>query len=73
MQEQTHQQHETISVGIPAEILESLDRINAGLGSVLSLLEVESERSEACHGVHCLLAMIKMQLDQMAEELCPAA
>nr|WP_116385534.1 DUF1484 family protein [Cupriavidus taiwanensis] len=31
------------------------------LGSVLSLLEVESERSEGCHGVHCLLAMIKMR------------
>ncbi|WP_439685922.1 DUF1484 domain-containing protein [Cupriavidus oxalaticus] len=70
MQEKTHQ-HETILVGIPAEALESLDRIKAGLGSVLSLLEVESERSEACHGVHCLLAMIKMQLDQMAETLCP--
>ncbi|MFJ4294006.1 hypothetical protein ACIP1U_30200 [Cupriavidus sp. NPDC089707] len=72
MQVKTHQQHETIFVGIPAETLESLDRIKAGLGSVLSLLEVESERSEACHGVHCLLAMIKLQLDQMAEELCPA-
>ncbi|MGN5476327.1 hypothetical protein ACTMU2_02920 [Cupriavidus basilensis] len=72
MQEKTHQQHETIFVGIPADTLESLDRIKAGLGSVLSLLEVESERSEACHGVHCLLAMIKIQLDQMAEELCPA-
>ncbi len=72
MQEKTHPQHKTIFVGIPADTLESLDRIKAGLGSVLSLLEVESERSEACHGVHCLLAMIKMQLDQMAEELCPA-
>ncbi|KAF7962565.1 hypothetical protein AWV80_20345 [Cupriavidus sp. UYMU48A] len=57
---------------IPGECLESLDRIKASLGSVLSLLEVESEHSEACHGVHCLLTMIKMQLDQMAEELCPA-
>lgn len=56
-----------------AKPLSSLDRIKAGLGSVLSLLEVESERLQACHGVHCLLAMIKTQLDLMAEELCPVA
>ncbi|SPA02279.1 conserved hypothetical protein [Cupriavidus taiwanensis] len=73
MQEKPHPQHETIFIGIPAETLESLDRIQAGLGSVLSLLEVESERSEGCHGVHCLLAMIKMQVDQMAEALHPEA
>ncbi|WP_434034611.1 hypothetical protein [Cupriavidus sp. a3] len=73
MQEKVHQQREAIIVGIPAETLESLDRIKAGLGSVLSLLEVESERLQACHGVHCLLAMIKTQLDLMAEELCPVA
>ncbi|WP_444634403.1 hypothetical protein [Cupriavidus oxalaticus] len=62
MQEKARQQHEAAIVAIPAECLESLDRIKAGLGSVLSLLEVESERSEACHGVHCLLAMIKVRL-----------
>ncbi|MBF6987818.1 MULTISPECIES: DUF1484 family protein [Cupriavidus] len=73
MQEKARQQREAIIVGIPAETLESLDRIKAGLGSVLSLLEVESERLQACHGVHCLLAMIKTQLDLMAEELCPVA
>ncbi|WP_455281671.1 DUF1484 family protein [Cupriavidus necator] len=72
MQERTTSKHETVLAAIPVECLESLDRISAGLGSVLSLLEVESERSEACHGVHCLLAMIKSQLDQTAEELCPA-
>ncbi|WP_235205958.1 DUF1484 family protein [Cupriavidus sp. SK-4] len=43
--------------------------VSAGLGCVLSLLEVESERSEVCHGVHCLVAMLKAQLDQTAEEL----
>ncbi len=73
MQEKTRQKQEAILAAISGECLESLDRIKAGLGSVLSLLEVESERSEACHGVHCLLMMIKMQLDQMAEELCPTA
>lgn len=73
MQEKARQQREAIIVGIPAETLESLDRIKAGLGSVLSLLEVESERSEGCHGVHCLLAMIKMQVDQIAEALRPEA
>ncbi|AMR81667.1 DUF1484 family protein [Cupriavidus nantongensis] len=73
MQEKPHPQHEAIFIGIPAETLESLDRIQAGLGSILSLLEVESERSEGCHGVHCLLAMIKMQVDQMAEALQPEA
>ncbi|MFS8932359.1 DUF1484 family protein [Cupriavidus taiwanensis] len=71
MQEKTHPQHETIFIGIPAETLESLDRIQAGMGSVLSLLEIESDRSEGCHGVHCLLTMIKMQLDQVAEALSP--
>ncbi|SPA56834.1 DUF1484 domain-containing protein [Cupriavidus taiwanensis] len=49
MQEKTHPQHETIFIGIPAETLESLDRVQAGMGSVLSLLEIESERSEGCH------------------------
>ena len=33
MQEITQPQHETIFVGIPAETLESLDRIQAGLGA----------------------------------------
>ena len=32
-----------------------------------------SERSEGCQGVHCLLAMIKMQVDQMAEAMQPEA
>ncbi|QEZ42975.1 DUF1484 family protein [Cupriavidus oxalaticus] len=72
MQQKARQNQEIVPAAIPAECLESLDRIKAGLGSVLSLLEVESERSEACHGVHCLLAMIKVQLDQMADRLCPA-
>ncbi|MCO4888286.1 DUF1484 domain-containing protein [Cupriavidus sp. WGtm5] len=49
MQEKTHPQHETIFIGIPAETVESLDRVQAGMDSVLSLLEIESERSEGCH------------------------
>ena len=57
---------------IPAASLESLDRISAGLASILSLLEAQSEHSEATHGVHCLLAIIKSQLEQTAGELCPA-
>lgn len=73
MQEKPHPQHETIFIGMPAETLELLDRVQAGMGSVLSLLEIESERSEGCHGVHCLLTMIKMELDQVAEALNPEA
>ncbi|WP_042877544.1 DUF1484 family protein [Cupriavidus necator] len=73
MQERTASKQETVLAAIPAECLESLDRISAGLDSILSLLEVQSEHSEACHGVHCLLAMIKSQLNQTAQELCPAA
>ncbi|WP_157877187.1 hypothetical protein [Cupriavidus taiwanensis] len=30
-------------------------------------------RQPGCHGVHCLLAMIKMQVDQIAEALHPEA
>ncbi|KWR91862.1 DUF1484 family protein [Cupriavidus sp. IDO] len=72
MQERTTSKHETVLAAIPASCLESLDRVSAGLGSILSLLEVQSEHSEAAHRVHCLLAMIKSQLDQTAGELCPA-
>ncbi|SCU98026.1 conserved hypothetical protein [Cupriavidus necator] len=68
MQDQTASKQETILAAIP-DCLYSLGRVSAGMGCVLSLLEVESERSEVCHGVHCLVAMLKAQLDQTAEEL----
>ncbi|MGH8788119.1 MAG: hypothetical protein ACREYA_23935 [Cupriavidus necator] len=68
MQDQTASKQEIILAAIP-DCLYSLGRVSAGLGCVLSLLEVESERSEVCHGVHCLVAMLKAQLDQTAEEL----
>jgi len=68
MQDQTASKQDIILVAIP-DCLYSLGRVSAGLGCVLSLLEVESERSEVCHGVHCLVAMLKAQLDQTAEEL----
>ncbi len=32
MQEKSHPRHETIFIGIPAEALESLDRVQAGMG-----------------------------------------
>ncbi|WP_232431488.1 DUF1484 family protein [Cupriavidus sp. UYPR2.512] len=41
----------------PADCRESLEHISASLSCILSLLEVESERSEACHGIHCLVVM----------------
>ncbi|WP_455282195.1 DUF1484 family protein [Cupriavidus necator] len=56
---------------VPAGTVESLERISAGLSAILSLLEIESERSETSHALHSLLAMVKLQLDQTAEELCP--
>ncbi|MGY2486399.1 hypothetical protein [Cupriavidus sp. CP313] len=68
MQDQTASKQEIILAAIP-DCLYSLGRVSAGVGCVLSLLEVESERSEVCHGVHCLVAMLKAQLDQTAEEL----
>ncbi|AEI77458.1 hypothetical protein DUF1484 [Cupriavidus necator N-1] len=68
MQDQTASKQDIILAAIP-DCLYSLGRVSAGLGCVLSLLEVESERSEVCHGVHCLVAMLKAQLDQTAEEL----
>ncbi|CAN7379807.1 hypothetical protein D9M68_190800 [compost metagenome] len=68
MQDQTASKQDFILAAIP-DCLYSLGRVSAGLGCVLSLLEVESERSEVCHGVHCLVAMLKAQLDQTAEEL----
>ncbi|QQX83005.1 DUF1484 family protein [Cupriavidus necator] len=68
MLDQTASKQEIILAAIP-DCLYSLGRVSAGLGCVLSLLEVESERSEVCHGVHCLVAMLKAQLDLTAEEL----
>lgn len=32
MQEKSHPRHETIFIGIPAEALELLDRVQAGMG-----------------------------------------
>ncbi|AGW90722.1 MULTISPECIES: DUF1484 family protein [Cupriavidus] len=57
---------------VPAGTVESLERVSAGLSAILSLLEKESERSEPTHDVHCLLLMVKSQLDQATSELCPA-
>ncbi|WP_316150021.1 DUF1484 family protein [Cupriavidus sp. BIC8F] len=68
MQDQTASKQDIILAAIP-DCLYSLGRVSAGLGCVLPLLEVESKRSEVCHGVHCLVAMLKAQLDQTAEEL----
>lgn len=57
---------------VPAGTVESLERISAGLSAILLLLEKESERSESTHEIHCLLAMVKSQLDLAASELCSA-
>jgi hypothetical protein len=71
MQKRTTSKHETVLAANPADCLESLEHISASLSCVLSLLEVESERSEACHGIHCLVVMIKLRLDQTAAEHFP--
>ncbi|AEI79410.1 hypothetical protein CNE_2c04290 [Cupriavidus necator N-1] len=49
---------------IPEEFRESMDCISAGLDRVLALLEVESECSDACFGIRCLVEMIKAKFDR---------
>lgn len=41
----------------------TLQQLNAGLAGVLSLLEQQSERSEACFSALCLLGLLKAQLE----------
>ncbi|MGH8786431.1 MAG: hypothetical protein ACREYA_15280 [Cupriavidus necator] len=55
---------------VPAGTIDSLEQISAGLSALLLLVEIESERSEGCHNVYSLLAMVKAQLDQTAAKLC---
>ncbi|MBP0630863.1 MULTISPECIES: DUF1484 family protein [unclassified Cupriavidus] len=57
---------------VPPGAVETLERISAGRSAILSLLEIESERSESCHAMHSLLAMVKQQLDETTGEFCPA-
>ncbi|MHA7681571.1 DUF1484 family protein [Cupriavidus basilensis] len=38
-------------------------RVSAGLGSVLRLLDYDSDEVEDSHGLHCLLTPLKQQLD----------
>lgn len=71
MQEQIASKQQTVLAAIPEACRESLDCVSAGLDRVMALLEVESECSEACHGIRCLVGMIKAKLEQTAGELRP--
>lgn len=69
MQMSTHHPAGSRHIG-PAGTIDSLEQISAGLSALLLLVEIESERSEGCHNVYSLLAMVKAQLDQTAAKLC---
>ncbi|RDK11319.1 DUF1484 family protein [Cupriavidus lacunae] len=71
MQDRATSKQETVLTAIPVACIDSLERISAGMGCLLLLLEIQSERSEACHSAYCLLAMLKAELDQATEKLCP--
>ncbi|MES2011740.1 MAG: DUF1484 family protein [Pseudomonadota bacterium] len=49
--------------GIAQESCADLLRVSAGLGSVLRLLDYDSDEVEDSHGLHCLLTPLKQQLD----------
>ncbi|WP_420992953.1 DUF1484 family protein [Cupriavidus sp. 30B13] len=46
-----------------------LENVSAGLDSVLTLAEMQSERSEDAYGMYCLLKLLKQQLDKAAGQL----
>ncbi|WP_432262335.1 hypothetical protein [Cupriavidus sp. TMH.W2] len=71
MQDRATSKQDTVLTAIPVACIDSLARISAGMGCILSLLELQSERSETCHGAYCLLAMLKAELDQATEKLRP--
>ncbi len=52
------------------DLWSSLNHLSASLSSILVLLESQSEHSEEIHGTHCLLAMVKSQLDQLSAKVC---
>ncbi|WER49657.1 DUF1484 family protein [Cupriavidus sp. WKF15] len=52
------------------DLSSALNRLSASLSSILFLLEVQSDHSEEIHGTHCLLVMVKSQLDQLSAEVC---
>ncbi len=43
----------------------SLQSVSAGMEGVLTLLEQQSERTEACFGAFCLLGLVKAQLESV--------
>ncbi|MDF3835450.1 DUF1484 family protein, partial [Cupriavidus basilensis] len=49
--------------GMTQEGCAELLRVSAGLGAVLRLLDLEGDESVDNHGLHCLLAPLKQQLD----------
>ncbi|KUE84783.1 hypothetical protein ASL20_31810 [Cupriavidus necator] len=71
MEEQTASKQQPVLIANPEDCRESLNCISAGLDRVLVLLEVESECSDACFGIRCLVAMIKAKFDRTAGEICP--
>ena len=52
------------------DLWSSLNRLSASLSSILFLLESQGDHSEEIHGTHCLLVMVKSQLDQLSAKVC---
>ncbi|TDF61191.1 DUF1484 family protein [Cupriavidus sp. L7L] len=48
----------------------ALHHLSASLSGILFLLESQSDHSEEIHGTHCLLVMVKSQLDQLSAKVC---
>jgi len=46
-----------------------LENVGAGLDSVLTLADMQSERSEDAYGMYCLLKLLKQQLDKATGQL----
>ncbi|MGO4331024.1 DUF1484 family protein [Cupriavidus sp. M-11] len=49
--------------GAAADGCDTLLRVSAALGAVLQLLDGDNASSLEAHGIHCLLAPLKQQLD----------
>ncbi|MGO4329916.1 DUF1484 family protein [Cupriavidus sp. 2TAF22] len=46
-----------------------LDSVRAGLDSVMTLAEMQSEKSEEAYGMYCLLRLLRHQLEAAAGQL----
>ena len=68
----TVSQHPPAVITLKGHILEASDdllRISAGLQSVLTLLDLQSEACPESIGLHALLLPLKQQIDKSADRL----